>query len=173
MKNYFIKDYYGKDDSDIIVFLKRKYDKADEIYDRRFSEKQGNEIDNKISELQSNIQQVRECISKEKEVDNKLASLTLGNLFLRLAQCKEEEFSDARSIYQKAAACFGEIISPSGSDEIDLLLMLCKGKYFRNTARIGRKSAYDKALDIFSEVVKAVIIVRLQLRREYIYIWMP
>lgn len=47
-------------------------------------------------------------------------------------------------------------IDNSRIEEIDLLLMLNKGKYYRNTAEVGRKSDYVRALGIFSDVAENV-----------------
>lgn len=77
MKNYFENDYKGRDDRDIKVFLKRKYDEADEIFDRRFSE-EGNNFSGKIAELQGKIQAVKDRIEAENYQYDGLASLTLG-----------------------------------------------------------------------------------------------
>lgn len=155
MKNFFLQDYINENNNDINLFLKKKYDEADEIYDRRFSEER-NQINNKIADLRNNIRIVQECISKKENVNCKLIALTYGNLFFRLAQCQEEAFINAKDLYRKAVSYLGEETTFKVNDELDLLLMLCKGKYFRNTARIGRKSAYDKALDIFSDIVENV-----------------
>ncbi|MBE5063000.1 DUF2971 domain-containing protein [Lachnospiraceae bacterium DSM 108991] len=160
MKNYFENDYKGRDDRDIKVFLKRKYDEADEIFDRRFSEEVNN-FSGKIAELQGKIQAVKDRIEAENYQYDGLASLTLGNLYLRLAQCRDEKFLSTNGYYRVAVSYFGERITLDNVDdvysEIDLLLMLNKGKYFRNTAQIGKKSVFEKALDIFSDVtVKAL-----------------
>lgn len=170
MKGYFQKDYsYKKDTFDKIEnFLKQKYDEADDIFNRRFLFSEGTDEENgKIAELQGKIQEIKDRIEtegQEGKFDKRLAALALGNLLFRMAQCREELFMESKPYYREAAAYFGvEIVKDNSNDnkekdsEMNLLLRLNKGKYFRNTAQIGRKSVYEKAFDIFLDVTDKVI----------------
>lgn len=177
MKEYFkitvSRDTYGE----YVYFLKDEYNKIDRVFDQRFAEnkspgRKGNgkeyeatkdDLDGKILKFKNIIQEIEEkekpkepTQEQEKQLQ-KLFGLTLGNAYLRLAQCVGEKFEDNRLYNQKAAAYLeGTITDYSISapeDEIDLLLLLNKGKYFRNTARIGNNSVYEKSLQIFEEVI--------------------
>lgn len=167
MKNYFTRDYsIHPDDLDFCTFLKKKYDEADDIFEKRFEELENKKdhktkkIEGLIDEIYERIYEKKECgIEDEKDVfpnKSKMISLVLGNMYLRLAQCQNEVLVKSRENYQKALTYFEEHIDYLNTDEIDLLLMLNKGKYFRNTAEVGKKSDYERALSIFCDVAKSV-----------------
>lgn len=167
MKNYFTRDYNTlADASDFCTFLKKKYDEADDIFDKRFEELESKK-DHKTKKIEFLIDEIYTRIYEKEEYDkadgkdvfpnkSKMISLVLGNMHLRLAQCQNEVLIKSRENYQKALTYFEEHIDYLNTDEIDLLLMLNKGKYFRNTAEVGKKSDYKRALSIFCDVANSV-----------------
>lgn len=185
MKQYFLNDYQNtvgasgeqeiisldglKKEKEYETFLKMAYDKADEIFDRRFSEdeinseekedskKRENKIEGKVKELNELIQIIKDRIEKNHNKAQKLAALTLGNAYFRLAWCREEMFMGSYKTYRQAASYFSSKAEIENvDDEVDILLMLNKGKYFRNTARIGKRSLYEKTMEVFENVVNKV-----------------
>lgn len=166
MKNYFTRDYEKKkDQSDICILLKEKYDKADDIFERRFEDFKSDKKRGKAQELEALIDEINENNTKilskvntdeDKNKLYKMNSLVLGNAYLRLAQCQNEIFEKSRENSNKALDYFNVYIDYSSLDEIDLLLMLNKGKYFRNTAEVGKKSSYERACAIFNDVERHI-----------------
>lgn len=165
MQKYFQYDCPGIEESkDTNIFLKQKYDRTDEIFENRFEEKKEDSADNSIpksektekskksNELKELISQVKRKVPKDDVNHIKMASLVLGNAYLRLAQCQHEIFERSKSYYQKANFYLEGYVGYSVQDEIDLLMMLNKGKYFRNTAEAGKKSDYTRAYNIFSTI---------------------
>ncbi|OUQ62164.1 hypothetical protein B5E53_18140 [Eubacterium sp. An11] len=162
------------------LFLKVAYDKADEIFDRRFSERENQndkntdgttdkiseknkgkgKISKKVIQLKNLIQVIEDKIEENNHQGEhqKLAALTLGNAYFRLAWCQEEIFKGSNKMYKKSASYFNCQINSENNtnDDIDLLLKLNKGKYFRNTARIGKRSLYEKTVVIFEDVANTV-----------------
>lgn len=162
MKNYFLNEYSNtQDDLDIFSFLKKKYDEADCIFEKRFENLENNK-NQKVHELNTLISKINARIysenwnNKNKSFLSKMVSLVLGNAYLRLAQCQNEILVKSQENYSKALSYIGEHINHSQLDEIDLLLMLNQGKYYRNTAEVGKKSDYAKALSIFNDVATNV-----------------
>lgn len=159
MKNYFSKEYDAQRcDSDICIFLKRKYDEIDSIFEKRF-EKQF--MEEKTEELKKLINEVQACIYKKNwnnknQYISKMISLVLGNAYLRLAQCQNEILKKPEENYERAFNYLGDNIDYLNPDEVDLLLLLNKGKYYRNTAQVGKKSDYEKALSIFNDIITSV-----------------
>lgn len=163
MKNYFLKENSKhQDDSNIFDFLKKKYDEADYIFEKRFDNLKNNK-EQKIDDLKNLILEINTRVSDEDlngynnflEI-TKMTSLVFGNAYLRLAQCQNEILAKSRKNYAKALDYLEEHINHFHLDEIDLLLMLNKGKYYRNTAEVGKKSDYDKSLSIFKNVIENV-----------------
>lgn len=158
MKEYFEHDRESTDSD--VKFLKKSYDMADAIFERRFEEaktkgQKSQTAREKAEELQALINKVNKR-KLEKELDTKMTALVLGNAYLRLAQCQNEIFEKSSENYRRARNCLEEHIDYSRKTEIDLLLMLNKGKYFRNTAEIGKKRDYDRAKTIFGDVLNSV-----------------
>lgn len=181
MKQYFFSDYQQtisisreqeiisldglKEKKEYETFLKMAYDKADAIFDRRFLEDEitsrgksnFEKIEGKEKELNELIQIIKDRIEENQNEAQKLAALTLGNAYFRLAWCREEMFMGSHKKYKQAASYFSSKAEiDEVDDEIDILLMLNKGKYFRNTARIGKRSLYEKTIEIFENVVNKV-----------------
>ncbi len=160
MKGYFRKDYkLDEKNSDIVAFFKSKYDMADDIFEKRFEDLnlKTNQKSKKLEKLIIDIT----TKAREEQNQSKIFSLVLGNTYMRLAQCQNELFEKSREFYQKAIDCLEEHIDYSNIDEIDLLLMLNKGKYFRNTAEIGRKRDYERAYSIFKDVSNSIKALQL------------
>lgn len=166
MQKYFKYDYEeSKESNDTLIFLKQIYDKTDDIFEERF-EKQNKSHDNdsvskseknqKSNELKELISEVKRRVPKDDVKNTKMVSLVLGNAYLRLAQCQHEIFEKPKSFYQKANYYLEGYVGYSIQDEIDLLMTLNKGKYFRNTAEVGKKSDYTRAYNIFSTVEKQI-----------------
>ncbi len=153
MKEYFRKDYGFQ--NDIYSFLKEKYDEADNIFEKRFEISSDN-VEQKSKTLENLIEEVNAKVNQEKQVESKVVSLVRGNIYLRLAQCQNEMFEKSREYYKKAIECLEKHIDYSNIGEIDLLLMLNKGKYFRNTADVGKKSDYERAHTIFCDITKSI-----------------
>lgn len=172
MQKYFRNDYSEtKESEDTLTFLKQKYDRTDEIFEKRFGDQKGNSADNskikldepeksekseKSKDLKELISQIKRRVPKDDVNNIKMASLVLGNAYLRLAQCQHEIFEKSKSYYQKANSYLEGYVGYSAQDEIDLLMMLNKGKYFRNTAEAGKKSDYTRAYNIFSSIVRQI-----------------
>ena len=165
MKGYFRKDYkINQNNLDVCNFLKEKYDLSDDIFEKRF---EGSEMGEKSSELEELISDIELKLVGDKGEYSKLFSLVQGNAYLRLAQCQNEIFKKSFKYYKKAIVCLEEHIVYSNIDEIDLLLMLNKGKYFRNTAEVGRKSDYERALSIFMDVVNSINNVNMSYEKKF------
>lgn len=164
MKGYFRKDL-EEQVGDIDIFLKEKYDLSDDIFEKRF-EKSEQKTGHKAKELENLINDIAGNI-KEVQVNSKMLSLVLGNAYMRLAQCQNELFEKSRGYYEKAIDYLEEHIDYSNLDEIDLLLMLNKGKYFRNTAEIGRKRDYERAYSIFNDVAKSIKSVNISYEKKF------
>ena len=114
MKQYFFSDYQQtisisreqeiisldglKEKKEYETFLKMAYDKADAIFDRRFLEDEitsrgksnFEKIEGKEKELNELIQIIKDRIEENQTEAQKLAALTLGNAYFRLAWCREE-----------------------------------------------------------------------------------
>lgn len=149
MKNYFGEnECEGTDDG---AFLRGQYNKADKIFEKRFDN--GKE---KTKALEDIIEEVNTHGYTDEIKCSKMISLVLGNTYMRLAQCQNELLKKSRQNYHKAIGYMEEYIDNSNMEEIDLLLMLNKGKYYRNTAEVGRKSDYERALGIFRDVAENV-----------------
>lgn len=176
MKNYFIRDYENKDGSDFYISLKKKYDMADDIFERRFEDFKSDGKRGKTQELETLIGEINAInttiLSNVKTEEDKyklykINSLVLGNAYLRLAQCQNEIFEKSRENYNKALGYFNVHIDYLNLDELDLLLMLNKGKYFRNTAEVGKKSSYKRALAIFNDVERHIENVEISNEKKF------
>lgn len=153
MKKYFIKDHSLQEDfSDMQRALKKSYDDSDDTFENRFDGLD----EKKPDRLKKIIDEVIERCGQKGTGDSKLESLVLGNAYLRLAQCQNEMFKKSQEYYREALRYLKEPADYSNLDEIDVLLMLNKGKYFRNTAEVGKKSDYERALSIFRDVEKSI-----------------
>lgn len=197
MKQYFLNDYQNtvgtsgeqeiisldglKNEKDYETFLKMAYDKADAIFDRRFLEDEMTsrgksdfgKIEGKEKELNELIQIINDRIEENQNEAQKLAALTLGNAYFRLAWCREEMFMGSHKKYKQAASYFSsEAEIGDVNDEMDILLMLNKGKYFRNTARIGKRSLYEKTIEIFENVVNKVTVLSSLTPEKRIHIYL-
>lgn len=156
MKDYFKDNEKSKDASK--KFFYDMYDKIDDTFDRRFNDNNSSRKTKRIDEINKIIREVKDEISKNQNIDMKVASLTLGNAYLRLAQCQDEYFKFSSENYKKAGFYLDKYINHLAEkyDEIDLLLMINKGKYFRNAAEAGHKNDFKKAFSIFSDVADNV-----------------
>ena len=130
MKNYFIRDYENKDGSDFYISLKKKYDMADDIFERRFEDFKSDGKRGKTQELETLIGEINAIntpiLSNVKTEEDKyklykINSLVLGNAYLRLAQCQNEIFEKSRENYNKALGYFNVHIDYLNLDEVCLL----------------------------------------------------
>lgn len=131
--------------------FQKLYEDADSIFSRRFNNDGEEEYDECIKAIE------KKCAGKisRGKADynlNRMAQLAKANTYLRKGQYRDERFLESKSCYQKAVVLLEQIFEPDADTDLDFLIQLNLGKYFRNIAKHGRRSDYWRALDEFISV---------------------
>ncbi|OUP49263.1 tetratricopeptide repeat protein [Lachnoclostridium sp. An181] len=158
MRNYFrgnFRENRCRTISELEGQLKEIYDQADETYENRVNNMHDQNM-KKYQEFLKEVNRIMEELGNDSG-EEKLANLVRGNIYLRMGQSQSDVLKESDIYYQNAAECLEialkkENVSEDDEGELNLLIKLNLGKYFRNIGQNGSKEHFKSALDYFSEV---------------------